>query len=167
LTGHTTWFPVVWWSLGIDRDGEAGENAGNPHEATLMDRKPEPPICKAFLVCRQIVGETLTLIGQSNCHVNRRFPSGQPLAFFARLKNGRGRYAIEVQLQDADGAVLWRDGPPAPWSPASPLDTMDITLNLVPIFPGPGDYSLVLTANDEEIGREFFAARLAPLAEAK
>jgi hypothetical protein len=63
-----------------------------------------------------------------------------------------------------DGAVLWRDGPPEAWSPASPLDTLDLTLNLVPIFPGPGDYLLVLTANDEEVGREPFYARLSPQA---
>jgi hypothetical protein len=126
-----------------------------------MDRKPPVPVCKAFLVCRKIVGETLTLIGQSNCHVNRRFPSGVPLAFFARLSGGHGQYAIEVQLQDGSGTVVWRDGPPEPWSPRSPLDTLDVVLNLIPVFPGPGTYSLVLTANGEELGREPFAAQLA------
>jgi hypothetical protein len=126
-----------------------------------MDRNPPAPVCKAFLLCRQIAGETLTLVGQSNCYVNRRFPGGHPLSFFARLKGGHGRYALEVQLHDGDGNVLWRDGPPDPWCPESPLDTLDLVLSLIPIFPAPGDYSLVLTANDEELGREPFFARLA------
>jgi hypothetical protein len=87
--------------------------------------------------------------------------SGYPLAFFARLSGGHGRYALGVQLHDGSGAVVWRDGPPDLWSPRSPLDTLDVVLNLIPVFPGPGDYSLVLVANDEELGREPFAARLA------
>jgi hypothetical protein len=133
----------------------------------LMNRKPPVPVCKAFLVCRQIVGETLTLIGQSNGYVNRRFPGSCQLAFFARLSGGHGQYAIEVQVQDADGVVLWRDGPLEPWVPSSPLQTLDLVLNLTPIFPGPGDYSLVLTANDEELGREPFFARLTSQAAAR
>jgi hypothetical protein len=40
-----------------------------------MDRKPPMPVCKAFLACRQIVGETLTLIGQSNSVVRGSPPS--------------------------------------------------------------------------------------------
>ena len=125
-----------------------------------MNPKPPMPICKAFLVCRNISGETLTLIGQSNCYVNHRFPNGFPLAFFARLTGGHGDYTIEVQLQDKHGDIFWRDGPPQSWCPKSPLETLDLTLNLTIVFPGPGDYVLVLTANGEELGREPFAARL-------
>src|SRR5208282_3032811 len=126
-----------------------------------MNRKPPNPVCKAFLVCRNINGETLTLIGQSNCYVNHRFPNGPPIAFFARLTGGHGDYTIEVQLQNKKGDVLWSDGPQNNWSPQSPLDTLDLTLtNLAPVFPGPGSYSLVLTANGEELGREPFYARL-------
>jgi hypothetical protein len=127
-----------------------------------MNRKPPAPVCKAFLVCRSIDGETLTLIGQSNCYVNQRFPSCLPLAFFARLTAGHGEYAIEVQLQDKNGDVFWRDGPPDSWCPQSPLHTLDLTLKLTTVFPGPGDYMLVLTANGEELGREPYAARQLP-----
>lgn len=50
-----------------------------------MGRKAPPPVCKAFLVCHKIEGETLALIGQENCVVNRQFPGSTPLSFFARL----------------------------------------------------------------------------------
>jgi hypothetical protein len=135
------------------------DNQFNTLKENTMSRNPPVPVCKAFLICRQIVEHTLTLMG-ANCHVARRFPSGLPVAFFARLRGGHGQYAIEVQLQNGTGDVLWRDGPADLWSPQSPLDTLDLVLNYIPIFPGPGDYSLVLTANGEELSREFFAARL-------
>ena len=124
-----------------------------------MDRKPPLPVCKAFLVCREIAGQMLTLLGD-NCYVNRRFPNGFPLSFFARLTGGHGEYQIEMQLHDSAGTVVWRDGPEETWRPESPLDRVDVTLTLTPIFPGPGDYSLVLTANEEELEREPFFARL-------
>jgi hypothetical protein len=125
-----------------------------------MEHKPPPPVCKAFLICRKIEGDTLTLTGPYNCHVAGRFPSGQPLSFFTRLRGGHGPCAIEVQLQDGDGIAVWRDGPPQRWSPKSPLDTFDLKMNLIPVFPAPGDYAFVLAVNDEELGREPFFARL-------
>jgi hypothetical protein len=126
-----------------------------------MNRKPPMPICKAFLVCRDINGEVLTLICQSNCYVNQHFPNGTPLAFFARLTGGHGEYVIEMQLQDKNGDVFWRNATPDLWCPQSPLATVDLVLkNYTPVFPGPGDYMLVLTANGEELGREPFRARL-------
>jgi hypothetical protein len=131
-----------------------------------MDRKPPLPVCKAFLVCRQIEGLHLELIGPNNCYVNRRFPNGCSLGFFAKLSGGHGEYTIEVQLHDKQGNVPWRDGPPESWRPQSPLQTLDVMVSLIPVFPGPGDYFLVLTANGEELGREPFAARLAPQTEA-
>jgi hypothetical protein len=124
-----------------------------------MSRKPPAHVCKAFLIYSKIAGDTLTLIGDANCNVSARFPSGLPLAFFVRLGGGHGQDATEVHLHDGGGKVLWRDGPAAPWSPKSPLDTIDVSLTLIPVFPGPGDYSLVLTANDEELAREPFYAR--------
>jgi hypothetical protein len=125
-----------------------------------MERKPPVPVCKAFLLCRQINGDTLTLIGQSNCFVNRCFPGSLQLAFFARLRGGHGSYTIEVQLQDDSGQVVWRDGPPQRWTPISPLDTLNLSLNLLPVFPAPGHYFFVLTANGEELDRESFSARM-------
>jgi hypothetical protein len=123
-----------------------------------MDRKPPAPVCKAFLVCREIAGRTLTLMGD-NCYINRRFPNGLPMAIFARLTGGHGEYELELQLYDRAGNVVWRDGPEEKWLPTSPLDVLDVPWTIMPIFPGPGDYCLVLAANDEELAREPFYAR--------
>jgi hypothetical protein len=123
-----------------------------------MDPKP-PPVCKAFLLCKSIVGDVLTLLGQANCHVARQFPSSCTIAYFARLKGGHGPTTIELQLQNEEGEVVWRDGPAGQWVPASPLQAVEISLNVLPVFPRPGAYDLVLTANGEEVGREPFAAR--------
>jgi hypothetical protein len=125
-----------------------------------MTHKPLAPICKAFLVCSKIDGNTLTLIGKSNWHRNGWFPSSCPLLAFVRLKEGHGQYAIEVQLHDGSGAVVWRPDKPSLWSPKSPLEAIEGPLSFTPIFPGPGEYYLVLTANDEEVGREPFYAQL-------
>jgi hypothetical protein len=124
-----------------------------------MTRKPPLPICKAFLVCSELNGNKLTLIGQSNRYVNHRFPNGLKLGFFARLTGGHGEYTIEFQLHDQNGEVCWRDGPP-PWRAKSPLQTLEIPLHYTVVFPGPGDYSLVLTANGEELSREPFHVEL-------
>lgn len=123
-----------------------------------MDPKP-PPVCKAFLLCKSIVGDVLTLLGQGNVHVARQFPSSRMVAFFARLKGGHGPTTIELQLQNEEGEVVWREGPWGPWVPDSPLQAVELTPNVLPVFPRPGDYDLVLTANGEEVGREPFAAR--------
>jgi hypothetical protein len=77
----------------------------------------------------------------------------------SRLTGGHGQYELELQLHDTAGNVVWRDGPEEKWLPASPLDVVDVPWTIMPIFPGPGDYSLVLTANDEELAREPFYAR--------
>lgn len=42
----------------------------------------------------------------------------------------------------------------------SPLDTLEVKLPIFPVFPAPGNYSLVLVVNGEELEQESFAARL-------
>jgi len=44
-----------------------------------MNRQPAP-VCKAFLLCHKIEGNTLTLVGPQNAHVSRFFPDGRSLA---------------------------------------------------------------------------------------
>jgi hypothetical protein len=69
-----------------------------------MNRKPPMPICKAFLVCRQINGEVLTLIGQSNCYVNQPFPQRHS-ALFLRPPDG---WARRVCPRAAASGQEWR-----------------------------------------------------------
>ena len=63
-------------------------------------------------------------------------------------------------MQDANGNVPWRGKADHLYGMRSPLDTLEITLHARPVFPGPGNYSLVLVANDEELCREPFSTRL-------
>jgi hypothetical protein len=124
-----------------------------------MNRNQPLPLCKAFLVCHAIQGNILHLIGQDNRHFTQHFPSTRPLSFWARLTGGHGQYAIGVQLQTCDGTVVWRSGSLASWPSGSPLQTAEVPMHALPVFPAPGDYYLVLTANDEEIAREPFFVR--------
>lgn len=124
-----------------------------------MTNKPAP-VCKAFLICKRIDGNQLTLIGQENWHGAHSFPSAQPLAYFAKLRCMRGKCEVQVQLQNESGDVVWRsaslESPPM----QSPLQTLELKLPIVPVFPSPGDFSLVLVVNGEELDREPFGARL-------
>ena len=124
-----------------------------------MRGKSPVPICKAFLICRRIMGEQLTLIGQENCHHTTTFPSAEPISFFARLTCFHGPCQLEVQLQDRNGSVAWHWEHPEFVMP-SPLHTIEFKETIVPVFPASGSDSIVLVANGEELSREPFAARL-------
>lgn len=128
-----------------------------------MDRKPPPPVCRVFLICRQIVDEEKTndsvLIGQPTAVHHHIYPTAKPLAFFTRWTSAHGDYQVELQLQD-EGAVVWRDGPPNPWRLSDPLEIYDIKVSASVIFPKPGAYEFVLFANGDEVAREKFHAHL-------
>lgn len=119
---------------------------------------PEP-ICKAFLVCRQVKPPFLELIAQNNIFVSRYFPSSCNIGFWTRLTGGHGEYLLEVELRDEEGTAYWKDGLQEIWRPESPRQTLEATMAFTPVFPKPGDYYLVLTANGQEIGREPYYAR--------
>jgi hypothetical protein len=128
-----------------------------------MDRKPPPPVCRVFLICRQIVEDQKTkesvLIGQPTAIHHHIYPTAKLLAFFTRWTSAHGAYQVELQLQH-DGEVVWRDGPPQPWRMADPLGIYDLKVTVSVIFPQPGTYDLVLFANGDEIAREKFHAHL-------
>jgi hypothetical protein len=69
---------------------------------------------------------------------------------------------VEVQLQNEDGEVVWKDGPPDPLNMPDPLWTYDIRLNVCMSFPKPGTYEVVLLANGEELARERFYTGVTP-----
>ncbi len=133
-------------------------------EGQSVRGKPPLPISKAFLICNRLsddskTGQT-TLVGLPCVVVARFFPVAYPLAFFARWASAHGVYQVEVQLQHSEGEVLWRAGPPKPWLLTDPLRDFDLKLSLLPVFPKPGSYDFVLLANDEEVSRQRFFARL-------
>src|SRR5262249_23110284 len=135
-------------------------------ERGIMSRKPPLPVCRAFLVCRQVVTDPtfgdFVLVGQPRAFISRSFPAASQYGFYARLTSGHRPYQIEGLVQDESGAVVWRDGPPEAWSMSAPLEMYDVTLNLIVVFPAPGVYDLVLTANGEEVARQRFFAQLTP-----
>src|SRR5437868_7385995 len=99
-----------------------------------MNRKPPLPVCKAFLVCRQIVDDPKTqepvLVGLPLVLTTHRYPAGQQLAFFTRWTSAHGEYQVELQLQAPDGTVLWGDSPPEPWRMEDPLKAYDLRLSM-------------------------------------
>src|SRR5262249_35686997 len=129
-----------------------------------MKSKPPLPVCKAFLVLSKIVdipnGE-VALVGLPRVFRCPSFPAATLASFFARLTSAHGKYQVEVQLQNAEGETIWREGPPEPWTLGDPLEMYDLKLNLNVAFPKPGQYDFVLLLNDEEVARQPFPALLA------
>jgi hypothetical protein len=128
-----------------------------------MDRKPTP-LCKAFLVCHEVYQKpengSFILVYRPSSWQSHVFPATMEAAFYIRLSSGHGDYAIEVQLQNPRGEVLSRGMLPEPVSMPFPLEVHELSLDFSPVFPAPGDYSFVLTANGEEVAREPFAVQL-------
>jgi hypothetical protein len=121
---------------------------------------PLAPTCKIFAVCKEIKGpDLLRLIGKDNRLVRPDFPSSCTIPVFIRLTGGHGEYELGLQLEDSEGNVRWKGTWQHPWCPESPRHTIEGPLTFSPVFPSPGDYYLVLTANGDEIGREPFYAR--------
>jgi len=122
------------------------------------------PVCKAFLVCRQVSvdprsGECL-LVGLPMGHTHHRFPCAAMVGFFARLADARGDSLLEVQLIDGEGAVVWRDGPPDPVPMPDPLVYYDFRLNLNVVFPAPGDHQFVLAVDGRPVAAQRFRVSL-------
>jgi hypothetical protein len=65
-----------------------------------------------------------------------------------------------VQLHDEAGQVVWSEGPAEPWVLDDPLGAYDLTLNMTPVFLGPGAFDFVLVVNGQELARERFVVAL-------
>ena len=131
----------------------------------MSNGKPDP-VCKAFIVCRQVVtdpqsGEAV-LVGLPMGHSHHRFPTAAVLGFFVRLADARGEYEMEVQRQNSSGEVVWRDGPPEPVVMDDPLMNYDLRLNLNVVFPAPGDYEFAVALNGRDVARQRFKAEFVP-----
>ena len=120
---------------------------------------PEP-VCKAFLVCREIVTEPQTgeavLVGLPMGHAHHRFPTAARVGFFARVTDARGVYEVEVQLQDSLGDIVWRDGPPDRLEMDDPLMYYDMRFNMNVVFPTPGEHEFVLVLGGKPVATQRF-----------
>ena len=130
-----------------------------------MNQKPPMPVCKALLVCRRITLEKsgdVNLLGIMTGYQHHYFPAAVSAGVFARLTSAHGSYRLEVQLQNANAEIVWKDGPPEPWALPDPLMTYDIRFNVCMSFPQPGVYDVVFLANGEELARDRFFTRVTP-----
>ena len=129
-----------------------------------MKNKLPIPVYMAFLTCRVITNDVNTqedlLIGLPRAYWTRNFPGAYPLSFFMRCTSAHGEYSLEMQLQNSEGKVVWRDGPSTPWVMMDPLEMYDFRLKANVVFPAPGVYQFVLVLNGEEITRQRFHAKL-------
>jgi hypothetical protein len=128
-----------------------------------MRQQPPTPVCKAFLVCKQIFTDAVTkeclLVAPLHQVFAPSYPLVQDLAFFARWSNAHGSYSVEVQLRDLEGAVLWREQLPEPFPAADPLRVVPLTLrHFHVLFPAPGKYEFALLANGQEVAADVFLA---------
>jgi hypothetical protein len=65
------------------------------------------------------------------------------LAIFAHWTNAHGAYAVEVQLGNLDGDVLWREEMKAPFETHDPLQIWQLALHQLHIaIPEPGKYEV-------------------------
>jgi hypothetical protein len=130
-----------------------------------MERRPPLPICKAFLVCRQIIqdmsSKEFIILGPTHQFYAPVFPMIGNLSFFAQCTSMQGSYNLELQLQDLEGNVQWRFAFEPPWECNDPLNVAFLTLqNMGIYFPRPAKYDIVLLASGDELARTPFWARL-------
>src|SRR5262249_55500700 len=131
----------------------------------IMERRPPTPICKSFMACRQVIHDRLSgdyvVIAPAHQLVAPTYPLVANLAFFARCSSVNGTYQLELQLQDLEGNIIWRNLFPNPLQDDDPLRVAYLALlNQGIYFPQPGMYEFVLLANGEELIRDTFWARL-------
>jgi len=130
-----------------------------------MKNKPPVPVCMVFLTCRTITKDVNTgedvLIGLPRAYWTRSFPGAYPLCFFIRCTSAHGEYLAEVQLQDSDGKIVWKDGPPNHWAMLDPLEMYDLQMKMNVVFPASGIYHFVLVLNGDEVTRQRFHAKVA------
>ncbi len=153
----------------FDRDGpstfdtlnqQLTTNGAELSEDLAMSEQVTLPMVHAFLVCGQIIQDTVT--GQYSA-INLqigfalpKFPALVHVAIYGQMSEVRGEYYPEFRLWGPDGEVLWDTRVPKPMTSPDddPLRQHRFTLRdvLLP-FPRPGRYDLLLLARGTEIAR--------------
>jgi hypothetical protein len=121
-----------------------------------MERRPPTPICKCFVLCKRIFldpeRKDYVLVEPTHQLFPQRFPMAQELSVFARWTNSHGVYAVEVQLRNLEGDVLWREEMKRPFETFDPLQVWILTLMHLRIpIAEPGKYEFALLANGQEV----------------
>jgi hypothetical protein len=129
-----------------------------------VERRPTP-VCKCFILCRQIfldaVRQDYTLVSPVHQVFSARYPLVEDLSVFARWSNAHGSYAVEVQLRSLDGEVLWRQPMEAPFEAHDPLQVWIVPLpHLAVRIPEPGKYEVALLASGQEVASDTLLAHL-------
>ena len=125
------------------------------------------PICKAFLVCDQVIQDAQTgkksLIGVFHELRAQRFPAVHPaLWVYANLTDARGRYEFQIRLMDVAQSSILGKGAPPPIDIEGPLQTTELSAQLRNVtLPSAGTYEFQLVANGELIATK--AIRVAPI----
>jgi hypothetical protein len=135
-------------------------------EDGTVEPKPPSPVCKSFLICQRIIedihGHDHVLIAPTLRHEDFQYPAVVNLAVFALWTSAHGLYTPEIQLQDLEGQVLWRQIYSPPLDIASPLESRAIIFHKCTlVFPRPGKYDVVMVANGDELIRTVFWAEFA------
>jgi hypothetical protein len=130
-----------------------------------MPRKPVTPICKSFLLCRQVFQDEYTgeylLLGPTNQIVAGQYPVLADLSVFMHWTSAHGIYHLEFQVRDLEGTVVWRHRFEEVYEACDPLKpTLIKLLHLDIPWPHPGKYDVLMLANGEEVVRDVFWAEL-------
>src|SRR5262245_536436 len=127
---------------------------------------PAPvPVCRSIILCQGILQDartqTTSLIGLVQNVRGIQFPTVGQFSIYSRWANGHCDYRIEVQLRDAEGAIVWKHAFPQSCPMTDPLTPCELSFHDLKIYiPGPGRFDLVLFANGEEVGRETLIVHL-------
>jgi hypothetical protein len=129
-----------------------------------MERKLALPAVQTSLICREIFQDKRTgehiLIGPGHEFVSPHFPATAELNVFVQVSSCHGSYRPELRLQDLEGRVAWSQALDPPFNAPDPLKIHTLTFHMRLPIPQPCKYEVVLLANEEEVGRRVFVARL-------
>jgi hypothetical protein len=124
-----------------------------------MERKPPALTILTFLTCRERYsrstqnGDEHVLVDPTVNFFSNRYPMFRQLGFLVEFTNGHGEYVPCLELRDANEEIAGKRNVFKPFPAHDPRAVYSIHgASLVAIMQ-PGQYSLVLFMNDEEVAR--------------
>jgi Family of unknown function (DUF6941) len=125
-----------------------------------MPASPILPRCKALLLCDQVLVEEVTgrmsLIGIMDYVQIDEFPAEFPRCqVFLQITNGLGVYNVTIEIHDlSDNSVIYRLGD-VPVEMPDRLARVSMIIRVPRVeIPHPGEFDVVVLANEEEIERQ-------------